>query len=259
MKKSLIFLTILLFFPFIVFGKDVDIGVSISNGKLQSFYFSLSDYYRIPEEKIIIIKKRYPIIVEEELPVILLIVREAGVSPDIIIELRKRGFSWYDIFIRFRLYPEVIFKRYIIYGPPYGKAWGHYKHKKKLIFVDNDIIVLSNLKFLSEYYQEAPEVVIRYKEKYPKFVDVHYEIYEQKKIKKEKPGRNPFEYPKEMEKREGKLYEKNPVVDGKIGKEDKEYNVPKGWEKREEKLNEKRFKEKEEKFDKRKKDFRENI
>lgn len=126
MGKQLILCLILLLFPLIVKAKDVNIGVSIGDGKLQHFYFSLSDYYRLPEERIIIIKKRYPIIVEEELPIVLLIVREAGVNPDVVIELRKRGYSWYDILIHFRLYPEVLFKRYIIYGPPYGKAWGCY-------------------------------------------------------------------------------------------------------------------------------------
>lgn len=168
------------------FSKDLDVGISISNGKIRSFYFSLSDYYKIPEEKIIIIKKKYPVIIDDELPVILLIVREAKVDPSVIIELRKRGYSWYDIMIRFRLYPEVVFKAYLDYGPPYGKAWGYHKRPKKIKFEDRDIIILSNIKFLSEYYNESPEIIIRYKEKYPKFIDVHEEIYLHKKGKKGK-------------------------------------------------------------------------
>jgi hypothetical protein len=188
MKKLSLWLglvSIFLAFNLSSFASDINLGISLGDGKLRSFYFSLSDYYRIPEEQIIIIKKRYPIIVEEELPVILLIVREAGVSPDVIVELRRKGYSWYDILIRFRIYPEVVFKRYIIYGPPYGKAWGYHK-KKKVVFVDDDIIFLSNVKFLSEYYREVPDVVIKYKEKHPRFVDVHYEIYEHKKGEREK-------------------------------------------------------------------------
>ncbi|MFN3505409.1 MAG: hypothetical protein ACK4Y7_04280 [Caldimicrobium sp.] len=162
MKKKVLLIFFMLLLPLVALAKDIDIGVSISDGKVQSFYFSLSDFYRIPEERIIIIKKRYPIIIEEELPLVLLIVREAGVDPDIIIELRKRGYSWYDILNRFRIYPEVVFKRYIIYGPPYGKAWGYYKHhKRKYILSDYDIISLANIKFLSEYYNEAPEVIIK--------------------------------------------------------------------------------------------------
>lgn len=167
-----------------LYSKDLDIGISVSDGKLKSFYFALGDFFRIPEERIIIIKKRYPIIVEEELPVILIIVKEAGIEPDVIIELRKRGYSWYDIMIKFKIYPEVIFKKYIIYGPPYGKAWGYHKKKKKIIFVDDDIIALANIKFIAEYYHENPQVIIKYKEKYPGFIDVHYEIHEQKRKSK---------------------------------------------------------------------------
>jgi len=47
------------------------------------------------------------------------------------------------------------------------------------------LIVLSNVKFISEYYQEPPEVVIKYKERHPRFVDVHYVVYEEKKGEKE--------------------------------------------------------------------------
>lgn len=190
-------------------SQDIDIGISMSNGKIRSFYFALSDYYRIPEEKIIIIKKRYPIIIEDELPVILLIVREAGVDPDVIIELRRRGYSWYDILIRFKLYPEVVFKRYIIYGPPYGKAWGYHKKKGRIVFEDRDIIVLSNMRFLSEYYKEEPEVIIKYKEKYPRFVDINYEIKEMKKEKKLKQDwqeERPFkDHPSKEEKWDRKV------------------------------------------------------
>lgn len=185
MKKKLILFVIFLSFPLMIYAKDVDIGVSISNGKLEHFYFSLSDYYKLPEERIIILKKRYPFIWEDELPIIFLIVREAGISPDVVIELRKKGYSWYDILIRFRLSPEVVFKRYIVYGPPFGKAWGYHK-KRKYIWRDDDIIISSNVKFLSEYYQEPPEIIFKYKEKYPKFTDVHYEIHKKKKGKKDK-------------------------------------------------------------------------
>lgn len=191
MRKVILFFLFFLFaFSIPLYSKDLDFEVSISDGKIRSFYFALGDFFRIPEERIIVLKKRYPIIVEEELPLILIIVREAGVDPDVIIELRRKGYSWYDIMIKFRVYPEVVFKRYIIYGPPYGKAWGYHKKKKKLIFVDDDIIALANIKFLAEYYQEDPQIVIKYKEKYPRFLDVHYEIYERKKHKFHHPKKD---------------------------------------------------------------------
>lgn len=169
----------------ITHAKNVDVGISVSDGKIRDFYLSISDYYRVPEREVIIIRERAHRITEEEIPVVLLISREAMVAPERIIELRKLGYSWYEIMIRYRVYPEVVFREYIIYGPPYGKAWGHYKKKKKkhIKYTDRDIIALANIKFISEYYREDPKVVIKYKERYPSFVDVHYEVKAKKKYK----------------------------------------------------------------------------
>ncbi len=38
-------------------------------------------------------------------------------------------------------------------------------------------------------YQEPPEVVIKYKERHPRFVDVHYVVYEEKREKEGKVHR----------------------------------------------------------------------
>jgi hypothetical protein len=170
------------------YGKDIDIGVSINDGRLSNFYFSVGDYYRVPVEKIIVIKKRYPFILEEEIPIIFLIHEYRGIEPDIIIQMRKRGYSWYDIMIYFGLYPDTLFRNYVVvYGPPYGKAWGyHKKHRgeKIVIYDDRDIIELSNIKFLTEYYHEDPKVIIEYKKKYPKYVEVNEVLFKKHKLHK---------------------------------------------------------------------------
>jgi hypothetical protein len=33
------------------------------------------------------------------------------------------------------------------------------------------------ISIVKEYYQEPPELVIKYKERHPRFVDVHYVMY----------------------------------------------------------------------------------
>ena len=170
------------------YGEDIDIGISISDGRLSHLYFSIGDYYRIPVEEIIIIKKRYPFILEEELPIIFLIHKYRRIEPEIIIKMRKRGYSWYNIMIYFGLHPDILFRDYIvIYGPPYGKAWGyHKKHrgKKIIIYDDRDIIELSNIKFLAEYYHEDPKTIIEYKKKYPKYVEINKFLFKKHKLHK---------------------------------------------------------------------------
>lgn len=183
----LILMSLLIFFSLKhSYGKDLDVGISMENGKISHFYFSIGDYYRVPVERIIIIKKRYPFILEEEFPIVFLISQHCRVDPDIIIELRSRGYSWYNIMIHFGLYPERIFERYIIYDPPYGKAWGYYKYPKKrkvIVFTDRDIIELTNIKFLTEYYREKPEIIIDYRKKYPKYIEVNEIFFKKYKRK----------------------------------------------------------------------------
>jgi len=64
------------------------------------------------------------------------------------------------------LSPEIYYVKFASDpGPPYGKAWGHYKktpRKKwgKIKLADADIINLVNLKFLAEKYHCSPEKIM---------------------------------------------------------------------------------------------------
>lgn len=162
------------------YSKDIGMGMHLRDGDFREFYFSISDYYRVPVRDIYVIRDRYPFIIPEELPILFFIVREVMVKPDLIVKYRKSGYSWFDIMIKFRLYPERVFERYIVIdGPPYGKAWGYHKkyQRKVKIYRDVDIIELSNIKFITDYYHEKPEIVIKAKKKYSRYVDLHREFY----------------------------------------------------------------------------------
>jgi len=41
------------------FGSECQYGISISNGVLNSFYFAIGDYYRVPEARVVHVKKHY--------------------------------------------------------------------------------------------------------------------------------------------------------------------------------------------------------
>lgn len=142
---------------------EFNLKISVAEDSLKHFYLSLGEFFSVPEEDIIIIKRKYhPTIKDEEIPIILTLTRKTGVSPQVIIDLRKKGYTWYEIFIYFGIKPEKFYKTVIIKdGPPYGKAWGYHKKTKpkKIIFSDNDIIILTNIKFISEYYEENPREV----------------------------------------------------------------------------------------------------
>jgi hypothetical protein len=66
-------------------------------------------------------------------------------------------------------------------GPPYGKAYGHYKKKhrnewKTIVLTDADIVNLVELRFLSEHYHVAPERIIELRGSDRDFVAIHADV-----------------------------------------------------------------------------------
>jgi len=64
-------------------------------------------------------------------------------------------------------------------GPPYGKAYGYYRHYRgqkkwgEVILTDDDIINLVNLKFIAETHRVEPEGVMEMRARGLRFVDIH--------------------------------------------------------------------------------------
>jgi hypothetical protein len=170
-------------------AQNVNLGVSLADGKLLGFYFSISKYFNVPSETVIDLRNRYrQRLADEDLPVIFLIARQARVEPAMVIDLRLSGLSWWDISIHFGLSPEIFFVpvRMTRIGPPYGHAYGYYRkyhgQKKwgKVVLSDDDIINLVNLKFISEVNEIEPERVIKMRASGQRFVDIHDTIQMEK-------------------------------------------------------------------------------
>ena len=69
-----------------------------------------------------------------------------------------------DITLHYGLTPEIYYVPVTRVGPPYGNAYGHYKKYKndyrRVVLVDNDVVNLVNLRFMSEYHGIPPETVM---------------------------------------------------------------------------------------------------
>jgi len=159
---------------------DVDVGLSIGDEGLKSFYLAIGDYYQVPEKQIIIVRRQK--IPEEEMPVVFFIAKKAHVSPQVIINMRLGGKSWWEISAHYGLRADVF---YVPLkndpGPPYGKAYGHFKHQKKnewnkIVLSDADIINFVNLRFVSEYWDYSPEEVVKMRGKGENFVIISSEV-----------------------------------------------------------------------------------
>lgn len=138
---------------------NFDIGISGSERGISGFAFSIGDYYRVPSRDIIMIERRIP---RDELSVVYLLANRSHRSASFIADLRLAGHSWWDITLRLGLDPYTIYtvesRRHS--GPPYGKAYGYYKEGKKYRLRDDEIVELSNTRFLSKYHRVSADEVI---------------------------------------------------------------------------------------------------
>lgn len=162
--------------------KNISLGISVSDGRLQSFYLAIGDYYRVPEVEVVALRDRYRL-QDEELPVVYFLAARIQVSPSIIIGFRSRGMSWLDITFHYGLTPEIYYVPVTVerVGPPYGNAYGFYKKYrpskqwKKIKLNDHEVIDLVNLRFISEHYRMSPEVVIEMRGRGESFIRINEE------------------------------------------------------------------------------------
>ena len=170
-----------------VLAGQVDAGVSVSDGRLQSFYLAVGDNYRVAPDAVAGLRSRYRLL-DEELPVVYFLAARAHVGPQVVVDLRLGKRSWLDIAVHFGLSPEIFFVPVHMetIGPPYGNAYGYYRKYgragdwRKFAATDREVIDLVNLRFMSEYHGLAPDEIIAMRGHQRSFVGVHDEIGKKK-------------------------------------------------------------------------------
>lgn len=173
---------------------DINAALSITDGRVSSFYLAIGDHYRVPEKELIIVKKKE--IPDDELAVVFYLARRANVAPSIIIDLRLGGRTWMEITSHFDLTAEIFYVAIEkASGPPYGKAHGYFKKRhrkewKSIRLSDPDIINLVNLRFVSEHYGLTPDVVVKMREQGQSFIAINDKVKKAKAQKKDKKSEN---------------------------------------------------------------------
>jgi len=150
------------------------------DARIGDFHVAVANYYHVPQREVVVIRERR--VRDEDLPVVLFIAQHARVTPATIVDLRLRGLSWWDISVRYGIRPEVYYVPVtVVPGPPYGKAWGHYKKKSRkqwntIVLADDDVVNLVHVRFISDYYRIPPERVFEVRGHHPDIVAVNYEV-----------------------------------------------------------------------------------
>ena len=147
---------------------DIDFGAAVRIGDDDDLFLSVSARYFDEDRRSIdriSVRYRDP----DDLTVALFVARRSGRSADAIYHLRTEGLSWWDISVRLGMPVGVWFvpvQRDP--GPPYGKAYGHWKHHKRnrhhrVVLTDVDVRNLVAVRMLHEYYGVSVDVAMEWR------------------------------------------------------------------------------------------------
>jgi len=169
-------------------GLDFDISLSGSKNGLDAFSFSIGEYYKAPQREILVVQERLS---KNDMSVAYFLARKASRNIDYITKLRVRGDSWWDISISLGLNPRDVYvvKTQKRQGPPYGKAYGYDKNKKKSRLSDGEIAELVNVKFLSAYHGVSADEIIEQRRKGDDFVNIDKNYHEKKAQRSDKKSK----------------------------------------------------------------------
>lgn len=169
---------------------DVSFGLSGDQEGLKSFYLSIGEHYHAQEKEIMVVREYG--IPDDEMSVVFFICRHRDVDAGLVVKLRSEGKSWFEISAFFGLSPEIYYVPFAKDpGPPYGKAWGYYKNKKRskwksIHLSDADIVNFVNIKFMSEHYGYSPDEVVKIRDKKQSFVNLNAKVKQHKHEKQKK-------------------------------------------------------------------------
>ncbi len=187
---------------------EVDVGLTLDKDGLKSFHLAIGEHYQVPEKEVIVIREKK--IADDDLPVVFFLAGRTGVAPEMIVKLRLGGKSWMEITAHFGLSAEIYYVPLAKpAGPPYGKAYGYYKNRKrsewgKIKLEDADIVNFVNLRFLSDHYGYSPDDIISMRQKGANFVDINTKIKKEKSSKKKSEPVKVTEKPEKGDKGKGK-------------------------------------------------------
>ncbi|UCD17583.1 MAG: hypothetical protein JSV44_01390 [Candidatus Zixiibacteriota bacterium] len=188
-RKSVVLFALMALFPIASLCQaEVNVGLSLDKDGIKSFCLAIGEHFNVEEKKVVVVREAK--IPDEDLPVVFFLASRAGISPDIIVKMRLGGKSWMDISLHFGLTAGVF---YVPVkgnpGPPYGKAYGHFKNRKKeqwgsVRLTDVEIADFVNLRFISERYGYSPDEVIKLRSSGKSFVSINSEVKAKKAGKK---------------------------------------------------------------------------
>jgi len=149
-------------------GLDIEFDASVRLDDDTDLYLAISSrYFERDRRTLRRATRRYRD--PDDLAVAFYIGKHSGRSADEIYSLRRDGRSWWEISLRFGLPADIWFvETRRAPGPPYGKAYGHWKKHKRgrratVTLSDADLRNLVAVRMLHEYYDVSVELAMEWR------------------------------------------------------------------------------------------------
>ena len=150
-------------------------GVVLDRDGLRYFHLAIGDHYGVPYERV---RRSHTHHVRyDELPVVFLLAREAEVSPETVLALRARGWSWIEVTVHLGIAPTLFVSHLPRRaGPPYGRAHGYWRnrgapHAHRLS--DREVVDFVNVRFLSESLHHPVDRIITSRDRGASYLEIH--------------------------------------------------------------------------------------
>ncbi len=122
-----------------------------------------NDYFGPPPAVAATIVERCPSPVDDY-PVIMLLARASRRPSEEILQFRLDHLPWSDIMVRLNVSPAFLFAGLDRDpGPPYGKAWGYWRHHprgERFEIRDRDVVELAKLQVAAGYHHVNPYTIV---------------------------------------------------------------------------------------------------
>ncbi len=156
-------------FPVAAIDVDFDIAAGMSLSDDTRLFVNLSNNHYGPNPDVALTVLRKVPNPGNDFPVLLFLAAESGKSIEILWSMRRSGLTWAEVQFRAGVPTARIFAGLDNDpGPPYGKAWGHWKNKGKgkghtsgVHLSDTEFVNLVKVQITSKHFGLSPHEVIR--------------------------------------------------------------------------------------------------
>lgn len=129
---------------------------------LELYYQAIAEYFQVPRTEVQALVGR---VLDLEIPIVFFLAREGHTDVATVMRWKDKKTPWAEISTRYSVTAEAYYVPLRYVGPPFGRAYGHYKKLprerwREIVLNEEDILNLVNLRILAERYGVRADTIV---------------------------------------------------------------------------------------------------